>query len=95
MVKNLPAKAEDAKDMGSIPGLERSPGGGNGNPLQYFCLEKPMDRGAWQATVRGVAKSQTRLSNTAQVTEKDSCRTTVQKEACGFNSGLFISTSIF
>ena len=62
MVKNLPAKAGEITDVGSIPGLGRSPGGGNGNPLQYSCLENPMDRGAWQVTVHGVAKSQTRLS---------------------------------
>ena len=61
MVKKLPANAGDIRDAGSIPGLGRSPGGGHGNPLQYFCLENPMDRGAWQATVYGVAKSQTRL----------------------------------
>ena len=53
VVKNLPAHAGDA---GSIPGLGRSPGEGNGNPLQYSCLENPMDRGAWQAAVHGVAK---------------------------------------
>ena len=53
VVKNLPASAEDA---GSIPGLGRSPGEGNGNPLQCSCLGNPMDRGAWWATVRGVAK---------------------------------------
>ena len=53
MVKNLFANAGDA---GSIPGLGRSPGVGNGNPLQYSCLENPMDRGAWQATVHGVSK---------------------------------------
>ena len=47
VVKNLPASAGDTADMGSIPGLGRSPGGGNGNPLQYSCLENPMDRGAW------------------------------------------------
>ena len=52
---------EDIKDMGSIPGLGRSPGGGHGNPLQYSCLESPMDRGAWQATIHRVSKSQTRL----------------------------------
>ena len=46
-------------DLGSIPGSEKSPGEGNGNPLQYSCLEKPMDGGAWRATVHGVAKSQT------------------------------------
>ena len=53
----------DVGDPGSIPGLGRSPGEGNGNPLQYSCLEIPMDRGAWQATVHGVAKSRTRLSD--------------------------------
>ena len=57
------ASACNAGDPGSIPGLGRSSGEGNGNPLQYFCLENPMDRGAWQATVHGVAKSQTRLSD--------------------------------
>ena len=50
-------------DPGSIPGLGRSLGEGNGNLLQYYCLENPMDRGAWQATVHGVAKSWTRLSS--------------------------------
>ena len=59
MVKNLPANAGDTGDAGSIPGSTRSPGGGNGNPLQYSCLEKPMDRGAWPATVHGVAESDT------------------------------------
>ena len=53
MVKNLPANAGDAGDMGLIPGLGGSPGGGNGNLLQYSCLGKPMNRGAWQATVQG------------------------------------------
>ena len=57
MVKNLPAKAGDVGDTGSILGPEKSPGGGNGNPLQYSCLENPMDRGPWQATVHGVSKS--------------------------------------
>ena len=52
-----------AGDQGSIPGLGRSPGEGNGNLLQYSCLEKSMDRGAWRTSVHGVAKSQTRLSN--------------------------------
>ena len=55
--------AYNAGDPGSIPGSGRSPGEGNGNPLQYSCLENPMDRGAWLATVHGVAKSQTRLSD--------------------------------
>ena len=53
----------NAGDPGLIPGLGRSPGEGNGNPLQHSCLENPMDRGAWCATVHGVAKSRTRLSN--------------------------------
>ena len=56
-----------AGDLDLIPGLARSPGEGNGTPLQYSCLENPMDWGAWQATVHGVAKSQTRLSNTSMV----------------------------
>ena len=59
VVKNLPASEEDARDMGSPPELGRSSGVGNGNPLQYSCLENPMDRGAWWATVHGVAKSWT------------------------------------
>ena len=60
MVKNLPANAGDS-DL--IPQLERFPGGGNGYPLQYSCVENPMDRGAWWATVYGVTKSWTCLSN--------------------------------
>jgi len=51
VVKNLPANAGDARDAGSVPGLERSSGVGNGKPLQYSCLGDPMDKGAWQATV--------------------------------------------
>ena len=53
------ASVYNAGDLGLIPGLGRSPGGGNGNPLQYYCLENPMDRGAWQARVHGIAKNQT------------------------------------
>ena len=63
MVKNPPANAGEAGDAGSIPRSGRSPGGEHGNPLQYSCLKNPMDRGAWQATVHGVAKSQTQLSD--------------------------------
>ena len=61
IVKNPPASAGDTRDKGSIPGSERSPGEGHGNPLQYSCLENPMDRGAWRATVHRGAKSRTRL----------------------------------
>ena len=59
VVKNPPANAGDARDRGSIPGSGRSPGGGHGNPLQYSCLENPIDRGAWWATVQRVAQSWT------------------------------------
>ena len=57
VVKNPPVKAGDVRDVGLIPGWERSPGGGHGNPLQYSCLEDLMDRGVWWAIVHGVAKS--------------------------------------
>ena len=57
VIKNLPANAGDIRDVGSIPGLGRSSGEGNGKSLQYSCLENPIDRGAWQATVHGVAES--------------------------------------
>ena len=60
-VKNPPAKAGDKRDVGSIPGLGRSPNEGNGNPLLYFCLENPRDRAVWWAAVQRVAKSSTRL----------------------------------
>ena len=57
-VKNLPAHAGDVRDVGSIPGLGRAPEGGHGNPLQYSCLQYPMDRGAWRATVHRVTQTQ-------------------------------------
>ena len=60
MVKNLPASAGNIRDAGSIPGSRRPPGGGHGNPFQRSCLENPMDRAAWQATVHRVTNSQTR-----------------------------------
>ena len=59
VVKNPPANAGIIRDASLIPGLGRSPGGGHGNALQYSCAENHMDRGGWQATVHGVAKSQT------------------------------------
>ena len=61
MIKNPSVNAGDIKDAGLTSGWGRSPGGGNGNPLQYSCLENPMDRGAWWPTVHGVAKSQRQL----------------------------------
>ena len=64
MVKNLPANEGDIRDAGSIHGTGRYPGGGHGNPLQYSCLENPMDRGAWWATVHGGHKE----SNMTEVT---------------------------
>ena len=70
-VKNLPAKAGDTRDVGSIPGLRRSPGGGNGNPLQYACLENLMDGGPWWATVHGVTKSWTQLKQLSTVYMKE------------------------
>ena len=63
LVAQMVESACNAGDLGSIPGSGRSPGEGNGNPLQYFYLENPMDRGAWPATSHGVTKSRTRLSN--------------------------------
>ena len=63
MVKNPPANAEDIRDAGSIPGLGRSPGGGDGNPFEYSCLENPKDRGVWWAIVHRVTKSWTQLNN--------------------------------
>ena len=68
VVKNPPG---NGGDPGSIPGSERSPGGGHGNPHQYSCLRNPMDRGAWWVTVRGVAKIWTRLSNRAHTQAAD------------------------
>ena len=57
MGKNTPANAGDVRDLGSVPGLGRSPGGGHGNPFQCTCLENLMDRGAWRAKVQSVTKS--------------------------------------
>ena len=70
VVKTLFSNAGDTGDAGSVPGLGRSHGGGNGNPLPHPCLENPMDRGAWQATVHGVAKSRTCLSGRAHLRDK-------------------------
>ena len=67
VVKNLPANAGNVRDAGSIPGLGRFPGRGNGKSLQYPCLENTMERGAWQATMHREAKSWTRLEVTQHV----------------------------
>ena len=69
VLKNPPAYAGDIKDLGLIPQSGRSPGGGHGNPLRYSCLENPMDRGAWWATVHRVTKSQTPLKQLNMHTE--------------------------
>ena len=73
VVKNPPANAEDIRDAGSIPGSERPLGGGHGNPLQYSCLENPMDRGAWRATGHRVSKSRTRLKQRSMHTHTSLC----------------------
>ena len=70
VVKNLPANTGDIRNVGSIPGSGRSPGGGQGNPLQYSCLENTKDRGAWWATVQGFTKSWTRLKRLSTRTRK-------------------------
>ena len=70
MVKNPPGNADDIRVMGSIPLLVRCPGGGNGNPLQYSCLENLMERGAWPATVLRISKSQTALKQLCMHTQR-------------------------
>ena len=70
VVKNLLAHAGDIKDTGSIPGSGRSPGGVLGNPLQYSCLENPVNRGVWRATVHRVAESQTQLKRLSTLAYK-------------------------
>ena len=86
MVKYLSAKAGDIRDTGLIPGSSRSPGGGNGKPLQYSCLENPMDRGAWWATVHRVAQSWTRLNDLACTHILTHIYTYIQKK--GFQKNL-------
>ena len=78
MVNNLPANVGEAKDKSSIPGSRRCPGEGNGNLLQYSCLENSMDRGAWRATVYRVAKSQTQLSMHATHGDRMRCELSSQ-----------------
>ena len=86
VVKTRPANARDVRDAGSIPGSGRSPRGGHGNPLEYSCLENPMDRGAWQVIVCGVTKSQTRLKQLSTHTRKDpTCCVAWQKKEVNRN----------
>ena len=93
VVKNPSASAGDARGVGSIPGWGRSPGEGNGNPLQYSCLENPMDRGAWWATVQGVAERWTRLrqlsthavENSMEISQKTENRTVTGGKGAGPN----------
>ena len=73
VVKNLPTKAGEVRDVGSVPGSGRSPGGGHGNPLQYSCLENPMDRGAWRATVTGSQRVRHNWSMSMHVHTSDNC----------------------
>ena len=81
MVKNTPANTGDITETGSIPGLGRSPGGGHGNPLQYSCLENPMDRGAWQVRDHSIAKNWTQLKRLST----PGCYSYVSYGNCGFN----------
>ena len=78
VVKNPPANAGNLRDSGLIPGLGRSPGGRQGNPLQYSCLENPMDRGAWRAAAHRVTKSQTRLKQLSM----HACSLVLRSELC-------------
>ena len=96
VVKNLPANAGDARDLGFIPGLGRSPGEGSGNPLQYSCLGNPIDRGAWWATVHGVTNSRTQLSTHAPSDTYDSsCKSVSEKQATWLKNGQTIRTDFF
>ena len=94
VVKKPPANAGDIRDAGSVPALGRSPGEGHGNSFQYSCLENPMDRGAWRATVYGVAKSQTRLKRLSSSSSSSSkqaigtvSNTTLQRKKPEFGGG--------
>ena len=90
VVKNPPANAGEVGDSGLILGLGRSPGIGNGNSLQYSCLENPMDRGAWQVTAHGVTKSWTRLSSHTQMFPSEKFKSQGSSE----NSDRFCSSKI-
>ena len=91
VVKNPPANARDVGDVGSIHGLGRSPGGGHGNPLQYSCLENPMDTGAWWSVVHRVAKSQRRLKRLSMHCTSDSF---FDHQGCSISSEGFLPTVV-
>ena len=78
MLKNPPVSAEDARDVDSIPGSGRYPGGGHGIPFQYSCLENPMDRGAWWATVHRVTRSWTWLKQLSTHARRNETRSYVE-----------------
>ena len=81
VAKNTPASAGDLRGVSSIPGLGRSPGGGQGNPLQYSCLENPMDRGDWWVVVHGVTKSWTRPKQFSMHVGMHACNTDLRNSA--------------
>ena len=87
VVKNLPANVGDARDLGSIPGLGRSPAGGNGNPLQYSCLENSKERGTWQGVIQGAAKSRIQWSTH---TEQTTTRGKEYQEVSSIQARIFV-----
>ena len=95
MVKNPPANARDIRNMGCIPGLGRSPRGGNGNQLRYSCLENPMDRGAWGAIVHGVTKGQTQLKQFSMYACPTETGNDVDSQIFILNFGLQFATTLF
>ena len=102
MVKNLPVNAGYTRDVGLIPGSGKSPGEGNGNPLQYSCLENPMDRGSWWVTVHGATKGSATIEVTKQqqqVKVKDSnhrcCSPNISMIASYFPHSLMFTVTCF
>ena len=96
VIRSLHVSAGDLRDAGSIPGSGRSPGGGNGNPLQCSCLENPMDRGAWWATVHGATKSQTRLQRLRMYAQLHGCHSSLRSFLLcwSWSLGLWVSQKI-
>ena len=93
MVKNISANAEDLRDAGSIPGLGKSPEGGNGNPFQYSCLENSIDPGAWQATVPRATESDTTEQLTHTHTQARAHTHTHTHTSIGFQVALMVKNS--